>query len=271
MVGGDLVRWCLCSIDICVLFTLLHQLINEAMMMFNNIVVIGSQGEIGAAFIKLIKMHYPAAHITVFSRYGETYTHENMTAYNMDYSCEKSIANCANLAASTGPIDMVFVATGILHTDSVSPEKSLKDLSAEKLMTLFSANCVFPALLTKHFIPYLNKQQHSIFAALSARIGSISDNRLGGWYSYRASKAALNMIIKTAAIETQRVNKQAIIVGLHPGTVDSPLSQPFQNNIKKANLFSADYSAKQLLNVMNNLTPEHSGQCIDWDGKEIQP
>ena len=123
---------------------------------------------------------------------------------------------------------MVLVATGILHDEVFMPEKSLKDLSAEKFIHLFLVNSVLPAIIAKHFIPRLNQKKRSVFAALSARVGSISDNKMGGWYSYRASKSALNMIIKNVAIETARKNEQAIIVGLHPGTVDSNLSRPFQ-------------------------------------------
>jgi NAD(P)-dependent dehydrogenase (short-subunit alcohol dehydrogenase family) len=117
----------------------------------------------------------------------------------------------------------------------------------------------------------LNKKKRSIFTALSARVGSISDNQLGGWYSYRASKSALNMILKNAAIETNRSNKKAIIVGLHPGTVESNLSDPFKKNVPEGKLFTPDYSAQKLLAVLSSLTIEQSGKCFAWDGKEIFP
>ena len=132
-------------------------------------------------------------------------------------------------------------------------------------------NTILPALIAKHFIQHLETKTHSYFAVLSARVGSVSDNRLGGWYAYRASKAALNMIIKTLAIETRRRNKMACIVGLHPGTVDSPLSKPYHSNLKPESLFTADFSTQQLLSVLNALTPHESGKFFAWDGKEIHP
>lgn len=124
-------------------------------------------------------------------------------------------------------------------------------------------------MVAKHFLPKLAKDQRAVFAALSARVGSISDNQLGGWYSYRASKAALNMIIKNLSIEMKMRYKQAIIVGLHPGTVDSRLSKPFQANVPAGKLFTADYAVAKMLEVINTLTPENSGKYYAWDGKEI--
>ena len=165
----------------------------------------------------------------------------------------------------------MIVATGILFDGNITPEKSLRELSAKKFLRLFEVNTILPALIAKHFLPKLNKQDRSIFAAISARVGSVSDNKLGGWYSYRASKSGLNMIIKNAAIEINRQNKNAIIVGLHPGTVDSNLSKPFQGNVPDGKLFTPDYSVKRLLHVLGNLTPESSGRCFSWDGKEVQP
>ena len=126
-------------------------------------------------------------------------------------------------------------------------------------------------MIAKHFLPKLNRENLSIFAAISARVGSISDNYLGGWYAYRASKSALNMIIKNAAIEIGRRNKNAVIVGLHPGTVDSKLSKPFQGNIPHNKLFTPEYSAKKLLEVISTLKPWQSGKCWAWDGTEVDP
>ena len=165
----------------------------------------------------------------------------------------------------------MIVATGILYDNNIMPEKSLRDLSTEKFMHLFEVNTILPALIAKHFLPKLNRQTRSVFTALSARVGSISDNRLGGWYAYRASKSGLNMIIKNAAIEIGRQNKKAIIVGLHPGTVDSNLSKPFQSNVPDGKLFTSDYSVKMLLGVLDHLTPKSSGKCFSWDGKEVEP
>ena len=166
---------------------------------------------------------------------------------------------------------MVVVATGILHTEEIKPEKSLRDLSADKLQHLFAVNAVVPALVAKHFLPQLNRDQRSVFVALSAHAGSISDNDIGGWYAYRASKVALNMLIKNAAIEVGRRNKQAVIVGLHPGTVDSYLSEPFKKSLPPDKLFTPAFAAEQSIRMLDRLTPEHTGRCFEWDGQEMAP
>ncbi len=225
-----------------------------------NIAIIGASGAIGSAFTTLLSKKYPSASLFAFSRNGE---------HQIDYSSEDSIAEAAELATKEKPLDLVIVANGILHDVEIMPEKSLRDLSAENFHRIFEVNTIVPALISKYFLPKLNTDQSSIFAALSARVGSISDNQLGGWYAYRASKAALNMIIKNASIEIGRRNKRAIIIGLHPGTVDSNLSKPFQSNVAKGKLFTPEYSAAKLLDVLANLTPEQTGKFFAWDGKEI--
>lgn len=233
-------------------------------MSFNpqNIAIIGASGAIGNAFTRLLYKKYPNASLFAFSQKSDN---------QINYSSEKSIEEAAELSAKIRPLDLVIVANGILHDVKTKPEKSLRDLSAEKFYHVFKVNTITPALIAKYFLPKLNKEKRSIFAALSARVGSISDNQLGGWYAYRSSKAALNMIIKNASIELGRSNKQAIIVGLHPGTVDSALSKPFQGNIADGKLFTPEYSTKKLLEVLKNLTPEQTGKCFAWDGKEVIP
>ncbi len=230
-------------------------------MTFKNIVIIGSSGAIGSALTEHVKALYPDAALHTFSSSDGSIHYQN----------ESSIEAAAKLASTQGPIDMVIVATGMLHDNEIMPEKSLKELSAEKLKKLFEVNTITPALIAKHFLPYLNRESTSYFAALSARVGSISDNQLGGWYSYRASKAALNMIIKNASIEVARRNKKAVIVGLHPGTVDSYLSKPFQGSVPEGKLFTPEYSAERLVNVLKTLTVEDNGKCFDWNGLEILP
>ncbi len=239
--------------------------------MINTIAVIGGSGAIGTAFIRLLSAKYPSARIHVFSRQPSGTVLFNVTHHIMDYQDEDSIAQAASLATQEAPWDYVMVTTGLLHDAKTRPEKSIRDCSAEKFQRLFIANTIFPTLVAKHFLPRLNKKNRSIFAVLSARVGSISDNRLGGWYAYRASKAALNMMIKNAAIETARSNRQAIIVGLHPGTVDSHLSKPFQANVPEGKLFTPDFSAAKLYQVLQDLETRHSGKCYAWDGQEIAP
>lgn len=239
--------------------------------MYANIAIIGSSGAIGTALTKILAESYPTARIHAFSRMQSSSLLANVAHQLIDYSDESSIAAAANLASEHQPLDLVLVATGILHDDSVTPEKSLRDLSAEKFQHVFAINTILPAIVAKHFLPKLAKDKKAVFAALSARVGSISDNHLGGWYSYRASKAALNMIIKTAAIEMGRLHKQAVVIGLHPGTVDSALSKPFQANVAKDKLFTPEHSARCLVNVLNQVSAADSGKCFAWDGQEILP
>lgn len=233
-------------------------------MKFNphNIAIVGSSGAIGHSFQLLLSKRYPDATLFAFSQHGNK---------NIDYNDEKSMEAAAELSAQYKPLDLVIVTNGMLHNVDIMPEKSLKDLSAAKFQHLFKVNTITPALIAKYFLPKLNSTNRSIFAALSARVGSISDNKLGGWYAYRASKAALNMMIKNTSIEIARKNKNAIIVGLHPGTVDSELSKPFQRNVAADKLFTPDYAVQKLLEVLENLIPSQTGKCFAWDGSEILP
>jgi NAD(P)-dependent dehydrogenase (short-subunit alcohol dehydrogenase family) len=240
--------------------------------MFQKIAIIGSNGAIGYAFKKHLSGIFPNASIFSFSSKADRDDPHNPKHYKIDYNDEVSIEAAVSAAYQNDPFDLVIVATGILHdNENLQPEKSLRDLSADKFLRLYNANTVFPAIVAKHIIPKLNRNGRSVFAALSARVGSISDNSLGGWYSYRASKTALNMIIKNLAIETARQNKEAVIVSLHPGTVDSGLSKPFQGQVKTGQLFTADIAAEKLTLVLNSLTPNESGRCFAWDGEEILP
>lgn len=166
-------------------------------------------------------------------------------------------------------IDIIIVATGILHGDNLSPEKSLRDLDMESFQQVFAINTFGPALIAKHFLPLLPKNKKSVFAAISARVGSIDDNRLGGWYAYRASKAALNMILKNTSVEMGRKYKNLAAIGLPPGTVDTHLSEPFQGNVQPDKLFSAEYSAKCLIRVIDNASASDSGNVYAWDGQKI--
>ncbi|MDG2176891.1 MAG: SDR family NAD(P)-dependent oxidoreductase [Gammaproteobacteria bacterium] len=236
-----------------------------------HIAIIGSSGAIGNALIQ----HYLGSKETetlyAFSRSETELPDNNIINHYIDLEKPESIEAAAKLVPPNS-LDMVIAATGILHTDgdpAVSPEKNLQQLDAGQLQRVFSINSIGPALLMKHFLPLLKNSGPNVFALLSARVGSISDNRLGGWYSYRASKAALNMLIKTAAIESGRRNRESIIVGLHPGTVDSKLSSPFQARVPKEKLFSPAISAEYLAHVIDKLDSSKSGLCIDWNGKII--
>jgi NAD(P)-dependent dehydrogenase (short-subunit alcohol dehydrogenase family) len=179
-------------------------------------------------------------------------------------------AAAASLAGTYPPINLVIVATGLLHTNQKGPEKSLRELDPDWMMENFRINAVGPALVAKHFLPIMAKQGPICFAALSARVGSISDNHLGGWHSYRASKSALNMFIRNIAIEWQRKNPQSVVVGLHPGTVETPLSAPFKGNPAHER-FTPAQAAEDMLSVLHGLKSEQSGQIFAYDGSLITP
>lgn len=240
-------------------------------MNYQNVAVIGAGGTLGTAFIQAMAGHYPDVHIHAFARTRPILNMENVTEYEMDYFNEESLKHHADRASKNMLFDLVFVATGILHDTEFMPEKSLRDLSVDAFTHFFRVNTILPAMVAKYFIPCMAKDKRSIFTALSARVGSISDNRLGGWYAYRASKSALNMLIKNISLETKRTHPHAIIAGLHPGTVNSPLSVPFQKNIPQDKIFTPEYSAECLLNVINGLTINDSGKCFGWDTEEILP
>jgi len=189
-----------------------------------------------------------------------------LTRAELDLTDEPTIAAAA---ARVGKADLVVVATGLLHDAEHGPEKALRDLDPAWLAQQYAVNAIGPALVAKHFLPILPRTGRSVFAALSARVGSISDNRLGGWYGYRASKAALNQLIRTLEIEDKRRNDRGIVVALHPGTVDTRLSKPFQQSGR--DLFQPDRAAVQLLDVLDALKPADSGKLFAWDGAEIAP
>lgn len=180
---------------------------------------------------------------------------------------ETTIANAARQVRGLGTIRLVFDATGILSDDNMHPEKALSRIDPDVMMRSFMINAIGPALLMKHFLPILPREGRSVFATLSAKVGSIGDNRLGGWYSYRASKAALNQLVRSAAIELKRTHRQAICVALHPGTVSTRLSQPFAKT--GLNELSPDKSAKDLLAGLEKLAPDDSGGFFDRHGTAL--
>lgn len=192
------------------------------------------------------------------------------TDFHFDLTDEASIANVAMLAGHDGALDLVFVATGVLHrSEGLNPEKSWRELDAATMADVFAINTIGPALIAKHLMPLLHRDRRVVFAALSARVGSIADNGLGGWHSYRASKAALNMLMKNFASELSRRNPLAIVASLHPGTVATPLSEPFQRGVEAARLFTPERSAAALLDVVERLSPADSGGLFAWDGTRI--
>lgn len=228
-------------------------------MVETSAVVVGASGGIGAAVVKAL---------TASGRYAVVHGLSRSGADQLDLEDEESIAAAAARIAESPPPTLVFVATGVLH-DGEEPERSYKTLGADHMLRDYRINTVGPALVAKHFLPLMPKDQRTVFAALSARVGSIGDNRLGGWHSYRASKAALNMILKNLSIEMARTHPLAVIAGLHPGTVATDLSAPFQKGVAAGKLFDAAYSAERLLAVLDGLAPKDSGGVFAWDGSRI--
>jgi NAD(P)-dependent dehydrogenase (short-subunit alcohol dehydrogenase family) len=221
-------------------------------------VVIGASGGVGAAILAGLRASGRFEAVHGLSRRGD----------GLDITDEASVAAAARRLASGPPLTLVFVATGVLHHGH-EPERSYRALDAAHLRRDFEINTVGPALVAKHFLPLMPRDRRAVFAALSARVGSIGDNRLGGWHSYRASKAALNMILRTLAVELARTHPQAVVAGLHPGTVDTGLSKPFQRGVKPEKLFTPDQSAAYLLQVLDGLTPADSGGVFAWDGARV--
>jgi NAD(P)-dependent dehydrogenase (short-subunit alcohol dehydrogenase family) len=233
-------------------------------------VVVGASGGIGHALTTRLADSPAVAHVLACSRSRPSIDHPKVGFHPLDLQDEATIAAAAG--AQARPLDLVLVATGILHDgEALRPERTWRALDAAALEHAYRINAIGPALVAKHFLPLLAQGRKSVFAALSARVGSIGDNRQGGWHAYRASKAALNMLLRTFAIELARRNPAAICVGLHPGTVATRLSAPFQSGVPEGRLFTPAFSASRLLEVVDGLTQADSGGVFAWDGQPIPP
>jgi len=241
--------------------------------------IVGASRGIGLAWVEHMLKLSPTSQIIAAARSASTnealavleQTHPNqLTRLDLDITDEDSVANSvASLADQS--LGMVVNTTGVLHDSSmgVFPEKRLEDLKWSSFESLMRINAYSNAFLLGQVLPKFKKDQQTYFAALSARVGSISDNRIGGWYSYRASKAALNQLLKTASIETKRRHPQLILAALHPGTTDTDLSKPFQANVPAEKLFTPQFVAEHLMSVLMGLTPDDSGGFFAWDGQPI--
>ena len=234
-----------------------------------NVAVIGASGGIGRAMCDLLAGDPAVARVHAFSRSEVDFDSPKIATGRLDLEDEGSIEQAA--AGVGEPLDLVLVLTGVLHDgNSLQPERRMTELDAATMSRVFSVNAIGPTLVAKHFLPTLRRTGKSVFAALSARVGSIGDNRLGGWASYRASKAALNQFLRTLSIEHARRCRESIIVALHPGTVDTPLSKPFTSRTPADKLFDARRSAEHLLDVVDGLDATDSGGFFAWDGSRIE-
>ena len=218
--------------------------------------IIGSSGTIGSAFVELLNNNSACSEVVEIHRQSE---------HSIDYQNPDSIESCATALSLEAPFNLIINTIGVLHTSDWMPEKRLDDLNAEQLAELMKINAIGPALTIRHFSKLLDSK-NSIMVNLSAKVGSIEDNRLGGWYSYRASKAALNMLIKTASIEWARTKPNTALVAMHPGTVNSRLSKPFRG--EQIGRPAGDAVA-DMFRVIENLKQEDSGSFITYSGEKL--
>ena len=218
-----------------------------------KILVIGSNGTIGRALVAALEQRNTVLQIN---------------RDNCDYS-EHALSQMVKVMAEQGSLQQIYCCIGVLHNNFLSPEKRMAQLEESRLAEYFYINSILPALCLKAFSPLLDRTQNSQFLLLSAMVGSIKDNQLGGWYGYRSSKAALNMLTKTASIELRRTNKNASAVVIHPGTTKGNLSKPFAAGIAEHKYYSAQESAHRIIAVANKLTPSESGQFFNWDGSNL--
>lgn len=244
-----------------------------------NTLIVGASQGIGLGFVKSLLLENNIAKIYATYRNIDTAIElmtlhreysDKLVCLSMDITQESQIsAVVEKISAETDKLHLVINCIGILHQGEMQPEKSLRQINPENLIRYFQVNSMGGILLAKHLQPLFKHNEKNIFACISAKVGSIGDNKLGGWYGYRASKAALNMFMRTVAIEYSRRCPKTIVVTLHPGTTDTNLSQPFQRNVPPEKLFSVERTVEQLLSVIANLKPEDSGEFFSWDGSRL--
>ena len=234
--------------------------------MTQSVLVIGASKGIGLALAR----HYADAGATVcvISRQNNSAGNAGMHWLQDPLLSEEHSAQVVKQALLYQP-DTIFICNGVLHDDKAMPEKTIRQLDTAILADRFLTNVQVPALYLKLLFPYLSKQANVRVLALSAKVGSIGDNALGGWYSYRISKAALNMLVKNLSIEVGRLNKTAAIVSVHPGTTDTALSEPFQQNLPQGQLQTPAATALRLAAVAAGLNAEKTGQLLNWDGTTL--
>lgn len=246
---------------------------------YGSCLVVGASRGIGLALVE--ELLADALVKRVIATHRSTYppvTLEELSARHpqrleliaLDVSNEFSLSEFErSLQQQSDGIDLAIHAAGILHEDEVQPEKSLEQCNPRSLMRLFEVNSIGPLMVARALLPLQSRQKRFTFAALSAMVGSIGDNRLGGWYGYRASKTALNQFVRTLSNECRLRHPRAAIVAIHPGTTDTKLSRPFQRNIASGKLYHPEQTAQRILKVLRGLDADHSGQFYNWDGSVI--
>ncbi|MGB3691809.1 MAG: SDR family NAD(P)-dependent oxidoreductase [Spirulinaceae cyanobacterium] len=248
-------------------------------MKYTSSLIVGASRGIGLGFVRKLlqsekqgrifatyrRQENAAELLTLRSKYPG-----KLVCLEMDITDESQIVIAVEkIRSEIDKLHLVVNCVGILHEGQLQPEKSLKQLNPEYLLRYFQVNSIGAVLLAKYFLPLLRHGDRNLLATISAKIGSISDNRLGGWYGYRASKAALNMFMRTTAIEYSRKSPNTIVTVLHPGTTDTQLSEPFQKNVPIEKLFPVEQTITQLLDVIENLTLKDSGEFFSWNGEQL--
>jgi len=229
--------------------------------------VIGGSGGIGAALVELLCERDDIHRVyATYRRHPANIDHPKLQWLQLDPTDEVSVQT---MAQSVGKLKWVINAVGMLHSERNGPEKTIKRFEPDFFLENIRVNTLPTLLLAKHLDKNLKGVSNALFATVSAKVGSIADNRLGGWISYRSSKAALNMVLKTIAIEWGMRLPQVCVAAIHPGTTDTPLSKPFQAAVPQGKLFSPRYSASCMLAVLESKTPEQSGRFWSWDGTEL--
>ncbi len=243
-----------------------------------NVLVTGASSGIGLALVNALLLNQHVSRVFAVARTatrsGDLNTLNGAHAgrlqrINADLTSESDLMRLASLLSETAELHLVINAAGVLHGPGLAPEKALEQVSQASLQQVFAINAFAPLLLARALLPHLCRNHPAVFASLSARVGSIGDNRSGGWYAYRASKAAQNQLLKTFSIEWKRRNPQGICLLMHPGTVDTRLSAPFQANVPSAKLFDTERAASQLLEIISQATPADSGRFVAWDGIDV--
>ncbi|MDZ7962087.1 MAG: SDR family NAD(P)-dependent oxidoreductase [Aulosira sp. DedQUE10] len=244
-----------------------------------NALIVGANQGIGFGFVEKLLQDERITKIYATYRQLESSSElitlasehsERLICLSLDITEESQIAEAMQtIRSQVDKLHLVVNCVGLLHEGTLQPEKSLRQINPENLLRYFQINSIGSVLLAKHLLPLFKHKERSVFASISAKIGSIGDNQLGGWYGYRASKAALNMFMRTAAIEYGRSSPKTLVVTLHPGTTDTRLSHPFQSNVPAEKLFSVERTVSQLLSVIEQLKEGDSGQFFSWDGSRL--
>lgn len=238
--------------------------------MATNALVIGASAGIGQEVVRQLLRSTQFDKVHSVSRYTLDATAPQHITHQCDSSDAEDVARLVRTLQTWGEFTLVVSCIGVLHEkNKLFPEKRLEDISAQQLQHYFQVNTIAPGNWLAHMLPLVKHTRPATVVFFSARVGSISDNRLGGWYGYRASKAALNMLVKSAQVEMRRRAKQVQLVCYHPGTVDTQLSAPFQDNVNPQKLFTAAYTVSQLLRHIGQLDIDCAPHYIDWQGKRI--